>query len=91
MGADQYERVFVQSLVPHVRGDGKNELRHLAVGSFLSFISRAASRTVVIIKRSLSPGFAGIPNPLLAAENSFMLFGDGQQAVLDIIAALKEL
>ncbi|MCA9155502.1 MAG: NAD(P)(+) transhydrogenase (Re/Si-specific) subunit beta [Planctomycetales bacterium] len=48
------------------------------------------ARTVVIIKRSLSPGFAGIPNPLFAAENALMLYGDGQKAVLDIVNALKE-
>ena len=49
------------------------------------------ARTVVVIKRSLSPGFAKIPNPLFAAENTLMLFGDGKQAVMDIIAAFKEL
>lgn len=49
------------------------------------------ARTVVVIKRSLSPGFAKIPNPLFAAENTLMLFGDGKKAVLDIVAALKEL
>lgn len=49
------------------------------------------ARTVVVIKRSLSPGFAGIPNPLFAAENTLMLFGDGQKAVLDIVGAFKEL
>lgn len=48
------------------------------------------SRTVVVIKRSLSPGFAGIPNPLFAADNTLMFFSDGQKAVNDIIAALKE-
>ena len=48
------------------------------------------SRTVVVVKRSLSPGFAGIPNPLFAADNTLMLFGDGKQAVLDLIAAVKE-
>ena len=48
------------------------------------------ARTVIVIKRSLSPGFAGIPNPLFAAENSLMLFGDGKQALLEIVAALKE-
>jgi NAD(P) transhydrogenase subunit beta len=48
------------------------------------------ARTVVNIKRSLSPGFAGIPNPLFALDNSLMLFGDGKKAVLDIIAALKD-
>ncbi|MCC7383616.1 MAG: NAD(P)(+) transhydrogenase (Re/Si-specific) subunit beta [Deltaproteobacteria bacterium] len=48
------------------------------------------SRTVVVIKRSLSPGFAGIPNPLFAAENCVMLFGDGKKALLELIAAVKE-
>jgi NAD(P) transhydrogenase subunit beta len=48
------------------------------------------ARTVIVIKRSLSPGFAGIPNPLFAADNTLMLFGDAQKAVLDIIAAIKE-
>ncbi len=48
------------------------------------------ARTVVNIKRSLSPGFAGIPNPLFALDNSLMLFGDGKKAVLGIIAALKD-
>lgn len=47
-------------------------------------------RSVVVIKRSLSPGFAGIPNPLFAAENTVMLFADGKEAVLDILKALKE-
>lgn len=48
------------------------------------------ARTVIVIKRSLSPGFAGIPNPLFAMPNTLMLFGDGQQAVLEIAAAIKE-
>lgn len=48
------------------------------------------SRTVIIVKRSLSPGFAGIPNPLFAADNALMLFSDGRKAVQDIINALNE-
>ena len=48
------------------------------------------SRTVVVVKRSLSPGFAGIPNPLFAADNTLMLFADGKQAMLDLIAAVKD-
>ena len=48
------------------------------------------ARTVIVIKRSLSPGFAGIPNPLFAAENALMLFGDGKAAILEIVSALKE-
>jgi NAD(P) transhydrogenase subunit beta len=48
------------------------------------------ARTVVVIKRSLGPGFAGIPNPLFAADNTIMYFGDGKKAVLDLIAAIRE-
>ena len=48
------------------------------------------ARTVVVIKRSLSPGFAGIANPLFAADNCLMFFGDGKQAILDLVAAIKE-
>lgn len=47
-------------------------------------------RTVIVIKRSLSPGFAGIPNPLFALPNTLMLYADGQKAVLDIVKAIKE-
>lgn len=50
-----------------------------------------ASRVVVVIKRSLSPGFAGIPNPLFAADNALMLFGDAKKAVTEITAAMSEL
>jgi NAD(P) transhydrogenase subunit beta len=48
------------------------------------------SQTVVVIKRSLSPGFAGIPNPLFAADNSLMLFGDAKDMALALTSALKE-
>ena len=48
------------------------------------------ARTVIVVKRSLSPGFAGIPNPLFAADNTLMYFGDGKKAILDLIAAIKE-
>ena len=49
------------------------------------------ARTVIVIKRSLSPGFAGIPNPLFAMDNTLMYFADGQKAVLAIVTAMKEL
>lgn len=48
------------------------------------------ARTVVVVKRSLSPGFAGVPNPLFAADNTLMMFGDGQKAILELIGALEE-
>jgi len=48
------------------------------------------ARTVVVIKRSLSPGFAGIPNPLFAMDNTLMFFSDGKKAITDLITAVKE-
>ncbi|MCH7782567.1 NAD(P)(+) transhydrogenase (Re/Si-specific) subunit beta [candidate division KSB1 bacterium] len=48
------------------------------------------ARTVVVIKRSLSPGFAGIPNPLFAADNTLMFFGDGRKAIVEINNALQD-
>ena len=48
------------------------------------------SRTVVVIKRSLIPGFAGIPNPLFAADITLMYFADGKKALVDLISELKE-
>jgi len=49
------------------------------------------ARTVVVIKRSLSPGFAGIPNPLFSADNTLMFFEDGKKAILELVSAVKEL
>jgi len=46
------------------------------------------ARTVVVIKRSLSPGFAGIDNPLFYQDKTMMLFADGKQALEDVLAAL---
>ncbi|MBF0236850.1 MAG: NAD(P)(+) transhydrogenase (Re/Si-specific) subunit beta [SAR324 cluster bacterium] len=49
------------------------------------------SRTVVVVKRSLSPGFAGIPNQLFINENSLMMFSDAKEALQGIINSMKEL
>lgn len=48
------------------------------------------ARMVAVVKRSLAPGFAGIPNPLFAAENCLMCFGDGTKFIQQVNAALKE-
>ena len=49
------------------------------------------AKSVVIVKRSLSPGFAGIPNPLFAADNTVMLFGDARQMTTALVAALQQI
>ncbi len=49
------------------------------------------AQTCVVIKRSLSPGFAGIPNPLFAKDNTLMLFGDGKKMMEELVKEYKEL
>jgi NAD(P) transhydrogenase subunit beta len=45
---------------------------------------------VVVVKRSLSPGFAGIDNPLFYREGTRMLFGDAKKALTDLGNALED-
>jgi len=49
------------------------------------------AKTVVVVKRGLSPGFAGIPNELFIRDNSLMVNGDAKKVLQDMIAAMKEL
>jgi NAD(P) transhydrogenase subunit beta len=46
------------------------------------------ARTVMVIKRSMNPGFAGIDNPLYYLDNTLMLFGDAKQFVNSIVREL---
>ncbi len=46
-------------------------------------------KTVMVCKRSLNPGFAGIENPLFFKENTVMLFGDAKKMITEINNELK--
>jgi NAD(P) transhydrogenase subunit beta len=46
------------------------------------------SHTVMVIKRSMNPGFAGIDNPLYYMNNTLMLFGDAKAFVSNIVKEL---
>ncbi|HDK35296.1 MAG TPA: NAD synthetase, partial [Bacteroidetes bacterium] len=46
--------------------------------------------TVMIIKRSLSPGFAGEDNPLFYEDKTMMLFGDAKKMLTELVRVMKE-
>jgi NAD(P) transhydrogenase subunit beta len=49
------------------------------------------AENVIVIKRGRGTGFSGVENPLFFADNTKMLFGDGQKAASELIQAIKEL
>ncbi len=49
------------------------------------------AKTTIVVKRSLSPGFAGIDNPLFYEDTTLMFFGDAKQALEDALAAINQL
>ncbi len=49
------------------------------------------ARTVMVFKRSLNPGFAGIDNELFYLENTMMIFGDAKESISAVTQALKGL
>ena len=48
------------------------------------------ARNVIVMKRSLSPGFAGIDNPLFYLDRTMMFFGDAKGSMVDLVRETKE-
>jgi NAD(P) transhydrogenase subunit beta len=48
------------------------------------------ARTVIVMKRSMATGFAGIENPLFYQENTKMLFGDAKNVLQELVAEFKK-
>ena len=49
------------------------------------------ARTVMVLKRSMNPGFAGVDNELYGRDNTMMIFGDAKETVTKIVSGLKDL
>src|SRR5207253_599786 len=49
------------------------------------------AQNIVVLKRSMSPGFAGVDNPLFVDPKTVMLFGDAKDSVAKLVAAVKAL
>jgi NAD(P) transhydrogenase subunit beta len=49
------------------------------------------AQNVVVLKRSMRPGFAGVDNPLYTLPNTQMLFGDARESVVKLVQAVKAL
>ena len=49
------------------------------------------ARRVIVMKRSLSPGFAGIDNDLFYMDKTLMFFGDAKESMSDLVREVREL
>jgi NAD(P) transhydrogenase subunit beta len=48
------------------------------------------AKSVIVLKRSMSPGYAGIPNELFTDPKTGMFFADAKQGLTQVIASVKE-
>jgi NAD(P) transhydrogenase subunit beta len=48
------------------------------------------AKTVFVLKRSMSSGFAGVQNPLFFRENTRMLFGDAKESIGLVVSEFKD-
>jgi NAD(P) transhydrogenase subunit beta len=48
------------------------------------------AKTVIVMKRSMATGFAGIENPLFYEPNTKMLFGDAKNVLQELVAEFKK-
>ena len=57
----------------------------------MPIIDVASSGSVIVLKRSMNTGFAGIDNPLFYADNTSLLFGDAKESVQKVLKEVEDL
>ena len=85
---DQCDVAIVVGANDVVNPAAKNDPSSPIYGMPIFEVERA--RSVMICKRSLNPGFAGIENELFTRQNAVMLFGDAKATITSIVSELKE-
>ncbi len=55
----------------------------------MPIIDADKAKTVLAIKRTMNPGFAGIDNELYFADNTLMIFGDAKAVIGDLVKAMS--
>ena len=87
-----FQKAGVADKVEILEGDARESLRKLSSkGPFdLVFIDADKAKTVLAIKRSMNPGFAGIENELYFADKTLMVFGDAKAVTGEIVKKLSD-
>lgn len=71
-----------------VNPDARNNKESPIYG--MPILNADLARTVIVSKRSMASGYAGIQNPLFGLDNTLMLFGDAKKTMTGVVAELKE-
>lgn len=84
---DQYDMVLIVGANDVVNPAAENDENSPVYG--MPIIRAYQSKQVVVIKRGMSKGYAGVENSLFGADNCHLLFGDAKAALQDLMGQLK--
>jgi NAD(P) transhydrogenase subunit beta len=89
---DEFDRADVALVIgandvtnPAARSDPNSPIHGMPI------LNVDQAKSVIVLKRSMNPGFAGIENELYYSPNTAMLFGDAKSSVESVIEELKAL
>jgi NAD(P) transhydrogenase subunit beta len=84
---DQYDLVLIVGANDVVNPAAENDENSPVYG--MPIIRAHKGKQVVVIKRGMSTGYAGVENNLFGEENCQLLFGDAKSVLQDVIGQLK--